>query len=165
MKSLAVIPYSRLLRNGVANPKNYTRMGEVLVLLRGEKVFTIQIGPSTEMSIGCDERVVTSTIRESMEALKRVDGFLTVDTYIPHLVKAKEKEWERLIPGVVCWTVTHHKTFGYEDFENMYAERPTLTSCMTATMEMIAEMTRTREIKQPEPAEVKKAVLKILGLN
>lgn len=148
MKKLLVFPFSRLLSNGLPNPKNYPPIGDVVRMLRGPGLTTVQIGVSHDPSIGCDERINNATVEDLIHLGKTADAFLSVESFFPHLVAALDLP----IKGAVIWVVTKHTQYGYPRFTNIYSGRPTdiPPQFSTMTMEQIAQAVPKLSIPRPE---------------
>lgn len=156
-KCVAVFPYSRLLGNGRPNPKHYPLMPDVVEILHQRDVRTIQVSAPHEMRIGCGTLMSNLSTAKLIELGERVDAFLSIDSFFPHLAAARIPK----LKGVVVWIVTSHEFFGYEKFTNIYATVPTLMPHQLVTMELgITELPSPVNI--PPPGNVADAVCSLL---
>lgn len=169
MKTLLVFPFSRILRNGQPNPKNYTPFGSILQDLHVAGVHTIQCGVSTDPHIGAKEYLIDASINQIWGKALACDAFLSVDSFFPHLAHALQSEYVskngRTFPGVVVWNVTQHSMFGYREFINVYSKEPTFAKNPLKPMEVVAEEMKDTVISAPLPSRVTTSVLEILGLH
>lgn len=160
-KRVVVAPYSRLLKNGAPNPKNWPIWSDLLRAMRKQKTmyYFIQIGSPHEMSIGADEFCTDLSWPGLVELLQTADLFLSVDSFLPHAVNALREDIGKDIPGVVIWTITPPELFGYPQFSNVQVKDPTVAEFPLAPMEQIAE--HTKEVRAPSVELVLSAIKKL----
>lgn len=111
-------PYSRPLRNGKNNPKNYPWFAEVIALT--PEIEWVQIGTAGETRIA---GVKDCQLALSLPALKvlveKAEGFLSVDNFFPHFVAL----YCSRLRGVVVWGKSNPKHFGYPQNQNLSLEK------------------------------------------
>jgi hypothetical protein len=117
MKTIIISPFSRQLRNGENNPKNFPFWPDLIELLRNDGIKTIQIGKGQEPTIWADEKVFDASLKKLGELLHTTDGWISVDNFFPHLAMYHKK------PGIVIWSVSDPKIFGYEENFNILKDR------------------------------------------
>jgi hypothetical protein len=119
MKKVIISPYSRLLRTGKPNPKNYPWWTQVVNKLQNLGIYVIQIGDSkqNESSIGANETIIDMPLRDLQEKIKDVDSWISVDNFFPHLCSFTEKR------GVVIWGISDPLIFGYQQNINLLKNR------------------------------------------
>jgi len=61
-----ISPYSRRLRNGNRNPKNYPYFEEVIKQLRKMGVYVIQVGIKGEKELGANKVLFNKPLKELM---------------------------------------------------------------------------------------------------
>ena len=117
LRTLLISPYSRPLRNGKWNPKNYPYFDELVEVLRG-KVKIVQIGLTGEPMIKN-----ISDIRQdmSLEVLKEVileaDTWISVDNFFHHYC------WTLGKKGVVIFGQSDPVIFGHKENINLLKGR------------------------------------------
>jgi len=114
MKTILISPYSRKMRNGKENPKNYSYWKELLKQMDGYKI--IQIGVNGEEQIVDDCRF-NLLLKEIKQLLKDCDLFISVDNFLPHLAHTIGKS------GIVLWGKSDPKIFGYPENLNLLKDR------------------------------------------
>lgn len=118
MKTCIISPFSRPLRNGKPNPKNYPYWKELIELL---PYHVIQIGVKGEEKLVKDCRFNLS-IKELKKLIKDCDLWISVDTFLPHLAHHVGKS------GVVIWGTSDPNIFGYLENKNVIINREKLRS-------------------------------------
>lgn len=106
-------PYSRPLRNGERNPKNFPHWRAVLTGLGG---WIVQIGVEGEEALTTDFRRNLS-LKAIKDLLQECDSWISVDNFLPHLAHHLPK------PGVVLWSVSDPLIFGYPENLNLLKDR------------------------------------------
>jgi len=104
--------FSRKLRNGNRNPKDYHWANELTELLN-KNYHTIQIGITGEPSIGAKEVVLDKTMQDLTNIILDCDVWISVDNFLPHMMNCVGK------PGVVIWGKSDPKIFGYKQNMNI----------------------------------------------
>ena len=130
MKKIVISPYSRKLRNGKKNPKDYPYWNELVFELRKKHFFVVQIGVSGEDLIqGVDEVQFDKTYKEIEELLKGCYTFISVDNLLPHLAHAIKKS------GIVIFARSNPKIFGYGENANFLKDTKYLRNDQFGTWE------------------------------
>ena len=117
MKKIIISPFSKNLRNGNQNAKNYPYWEELVQLLNTE-YHTIQIGTKEEPDIKCHERKINISFSEIKTLIEESYIWISVDNFLPHLCNAY-----RLKPGYVIFGRSNPKIFGYEHNINIFKDR------------------------------------------
>lgn len=120
MKTIIISPFSRNLRSGKTNPKNFPYWEEVVKNLRLKGYRIIQIGSTGEPSIGADEVKYGLKLKELKKLLDESDGFASVDNFFNHFATFYGKR------GVVVFGRSDPKIFGYEQNINLLKHRACL---------------------------------------
>jgi len=117
---ILISPYSRQMRNGKDNPKNYPYWKEVVsqLSLEGKKV--IQLASENEPPIGANEVKLKLPLRELKNLLEQCDTWAAVDNFWPHFCALSKK------PGVVIWGKSDPLIFGYPWNINLLKSRDCL---------------------------------------
>lgn len=114
---IIISPYSKMLRNGKMNPKNYPYWKELIKLLKSENI--VQVGVTGEEKLVNDFRKNLS-LDELVSLIKKCNYWISVDNFFPHLSRHVGK------PGVVIWGVSDPKIFGYPENLNILKNRSLL---------------------------------------
>lgn len=118
-KYIVISPYSKTLRNGKKNPKNYPYWNELIESLMSEYDF-IQIGQSNEIPLLNTIEFKKNLSFKELEELvtnKNCHCWLSVDNFFPHFCASIE------VPGIVVWGVSDPKIFGYAMHDNVIKSR------------------------------------------
>jgi ADP-heptose:LPS heptosyltransferase len=111
---IIISPYSRKLRNGNQNPKNYPYWQELVEKLNERGYDVIQIGVQDEVPI---KGVIDVKYNLPLEELKALAiecyTFISVDNFFPHLMSHTSKR------GIVLWGRSDPKIFGYSQNINL----------------------------------------------
>jgi ADP-heptose:LPS heptosyltransferase len=114
MKKIVISPYSRALRNGKNNPKNYPWWGEVVALLKEQGCKVIQVGTKGEGPIpGVDDVLLNLPLKELKELLEECDTWASVDNFFQHFAYLHGK------PGVVIFGQGNPLIFGHPQNKNL----------------------------------------------
>lgn len=116
-KKVIISPFSRCLRNGKTNPKDYPFWKEVVQILHKSGINVVQIGGNGEESIGADEYKVGLPLSELGELLISSDTWISVDNFFNHFCALYKK------PGVVIFGKSDPKIFGYDQNINLLKDR------------------------------------------
>ena len=115
---IIISPYSRPLRNGKRNPKDYPLWDEFVSLLKKDGHTVTQIGVKGEEEIpGVDEICFGFDLGNLVELLKKCDTFISVDNFFPHLVDHFDK------PGIVIFSQSDPAIYGHKDNVNVLKDR------------------------------------------
>ncbi len=118
MKNIIISPYSRPMRNGKVNPKNYPYWGELVSLLKGEGFFVIQIGRSGEKPIeGVNDIRLDLTLDSLRELVATADTWISVDNFFQHFCSLIHK------PGYVIFGPSDPNIFGHKENVNILKDR------------------------------------------
>ena len=123
MKKIIISPYSRPLRDGKRNAKNYPWWEELIDQLKktGEYHIT-QIGRTGEILLkNIDETKFNLSFDELKNLVNSCDIWLSVDNFFPHFCKAYN-----LKSGIVLWGRSDPEIFGYPTNINLLKDRKNL---------------------------------------
>lgn len=113
---IIISPYSRKLRNGGENPKNYPYWRELVGLLRGQGHEVIQVGQTGEEQIALDFRRDMSLPMLKMLVLG-ADAWVSVDNFFHHFC------WSIGKKGVAIFTQSDPLIFGHKENVNLLKDR------------------------------------------
>ena len=111
---IVISPYSRALRNGKRNPKNFPYWKELIAKLKGKTI--VQIGVEGEVPLVKDFRKGLP-LKDIENLIKDCDYWISVDNFLPHLAHYVGK------PGIVLWGRSDPNIFGYQENINMLKDR------------------------------------------
>lgn len=118
MKTIIVSPYSRRLRNGKENPKNFPHWEEVVSKLKKDGYSVVQVGVIGEVPIkGVDAFQVGLLLKKLSELLKECSTWISVDNFFQHFAYLEGKK------GVVIFGQSDPKVFGHEVNVNLLKDR------------------------------------------
>ena len=117
MKRVIISPYSRPLRNGKRNPKNYPYWQEVIKGLQAKKIHVIQIGVEGEEKFRCNEHSFNNTLEDLSAMVGYCDSWASVDNFFQHFCYLLEK------PGVVVFGRSDPNIFGHTTNDNLLKGR------------------------------------------
>jgi hypothetical protein len=156
MKSIIISPYSQRLRNGKTNPKNYPYWNKLVELLNKD-FHTIQIGRTGEPVLkNADQVKFDLKLKEIEELVKLCTTWISVDSFLPHLVNSMENKK----PGIVLWSQSDPKIFGYDYNLNILKSRSYLRQFQFGTW----EGTKTEPLSYFSPVQVYEIIKKNLIL-
>jgi ADP-heptose:LPS heptosyltransferase len=111
---IVISPYSRPLRNGGQNPKNYPYWTELVERLNNLGHEVIQIGITGEEPVkGVKEVKYNLKLKEINELILQCHTWIAVDNFLPHLMSHTDK------PGIVIWSKSNPAIFGYPQNINL----------------------------------------------
>ena len=113
---IIISPYSKALRIGKTNPKNYPYWEELITLIN-EPI--VQIGIEGEKQLVPDFRKNLS-ITQLRELLDECRTWISCDSFLQHLA------WDQGKPGVVLWSVSDPLIFGHPENTNLLKSRDNL---------------------------------------
>jgi hypothetical protein len=123
MKKIIISPYSRKLRSGYMNPKNYPYWRMVVEILRRHRhIHTIQIGQKNESLIRADELITNCSLEGLRIHLNECDAWASVDNFWHHFCAL----YNKTKPGVVVWGKSDPLIFGYPWNTNLLKSRTCL---------------------------------------
>lgn len=109
--------WSRKLRNGNENPKNYPYWKDLILLLEQAGHQLIQIGEEGEEQLVPDFRKGLK-FKELKELIKDCDTWIAIDSFFQHLA------WRVGKRGIVLFGQSNPRIFGHSENMNLYvAER------------------------------------------
>lgn len=109
-------PFSRRLRNGNKNAKNYPWDQELHDALKELGHEIIQVGCPGEAQIA-DLFLSGLTFQEITKHIKECDTFISVDSYLQHHAWWMDKR------GIVLWGQSDPSIFGHDLHINLYTDR------------------------------------------
>lgn len=115
MKKIIIHPWSKQLRNGKENPKNYPWWPELIAELKTDYDIT-QIGVGAEKQL-VDKYVSGAKLKELARMIEECSTWISIDSFLPHLASHTSKR------GIVLWGQSDPKLFGYERNINLYKHK------------------------------------------
>jgi ADP-heptose:LPS heptosyltransferase len=147
---IIISPYSKALRNGKRNPKNYPYWQELISLIK-EPI--IQIGIEGEEQLVPDFRKNLS-LSELRDLVNESKTWISCDSFFQHF------GWELKKYGIVLWSVSDPLIFGHPENINLLKDRNNLVE----NQFLWWEFTEYDHNKFVNPDQVIKA-LNNLGIN
>ena len=118
LKKAIISPFSRKLRNGKSpNPKDYPFWKELIVELRKQKYYVIQVGVQGEQLFDVDEVKTNLPLNDLEKLIKECYTWISVDNFFPHLAQNVGKK------GIVLWGQSDPEIFGYKENINLLKDR------------------------------------------
>lgn len=117
MKNIIISPFSKPLRSGKRNAKNYPYWKEVINIFRSQGHRVFQIGVDGEEDLGTERFFKSLPLRELKDLLKQSDLWISVDNSINHLGSMIRKK------GVVIFGKSDPDIFGYKQNINILKDR------------------------------------------
>jgi len=117
MKRILISPYSKAMRNGKRNPKNYPYWETVISMLQRKKIHVVQIGVKGEEKLGANECVFDKSFDELAEMVKVCKTWASVDNFFQHFCYLHDK------PGVVVFGRSDPNIFGHKTNDNLLKDR------------------------------------------
>ena len=114
---ILISPYSKKLRNGKMNSKNYPYWKELIKLINSDNI--IQLGVNEEIQLVKDFRKNLS-LKDIKLLIQQCDCWLSVDNFFPHLAHHVGKS------GIVIWGYSDPNIFGYPENLNILKDRSLL---------------------------------------
>jgi hypothetical protein len=114
---IIISPYSHVLPNGAKNPKNYPHWQSVVNQLVGNGKKVVQIGTTHEVPLSGVEVRFGKKWVELMQMVQECDTWASVDNFFPHLCSHTKR------PGVVVWSRSDPRIFGYPTNANLLKDR------------------------------------------
>lgn len=124
---ILISPYSRAMRNGERNPKNYPYWVDVVKYFSDQQF--VQIGVQGEKQLVKDFRI-NLKLNQIERLLNDCTVWVSVDNFLPHwanLVNAKQ--------GIVIWGQSDPEIFGYKQNINLLKGREYLRKDQFGTWE------------------------------
>jgi ADP-heptose:LPS heptosyltransferase len=110
---ILISPYSKKLRNGQNNPKNYPWWSELISMIN-EPI--VQVGIDGETQLVEDFRKNLS-LKELSDLILECRTWISVDSFFQHLA------WDIGKPGVVLWGQSDPLIFGHSENTNLLKDR------------------------------------------
>jgi ADP-heptose:LPS heptosyltransferase len=156
MKRVLISPFAQNLRNGAENPKNYPYWDELLALINKEQIKITQIGSSKDKQLPfVDSFLVNEKYLNIKNLIKEHDTWISVDSFIQHLNHYYDKK-----PGIVIWSQSDPKIFGYDENVNILKHRKYLREKQF----WLWEQCQYNKEAYVNPTVVRTALLKLLNL-
>lgn len=115
---IMISPFSRPLRNGKKNAKDYPHWEEVVRKLKEHGDYIVQVVWGDEKEIpGMDEHMRGMTLRELEKNIHHFDTWISIDNYFHHMAAIQEK------PGVVIFSRSDPKIYGHDININLLKNR------------------------------------------
>lgn len=112
---IIISPYSKQLRSGKMNPKNYPYWKELIsLLLKSETI--IQVGTIDEKQLVPDFRK-NLKLKDLHELVKKCTFWISIDNFFHHMAHYIGKK------GVVIWGPSDPDIFGYPENLNILKDR------------------------------------------
>ncbi len=116
---ILLAPYAAALPTGKPNPKNFPHWAEVVGRLNTLGHEVVQIAKGGEPRIeGVAQYVVNWPLEKLNDLVNQCDTWLSVDSFLPHLCATN-----RLKPGIVVWSQSDHRIWGYAHNTNLLKSR------------------------------------------
>lgn len=103
---LIISPYSKKLLGKDFSPKDYPHWIELIESLNNHFT-TVQIGEIKEKELNCNELILGASFEELVK-LTEGKNWLSVDSFLPHLINSTHKT-----SGVVIFGISDPEIFGY----------------------------------------------------
>jgi ADP-heptose:LPS heptosyltransferase len=129
VKTVIISPFSRSLRNGKENPKNYPYWDQVISKLKTRSIRIVQIGRSNEKCLDADEVKHDLKLVDLKKLINKTDLCLAVDNFLPHLCANMGKRC------VVIFGKSDPNIFGYYTNTNLLKDRKYLRKRQFETWE------------------------------
>lgn len=156
MKRVLISPFAQNLRNGAENPKNYPYWDELLALINKEQIKITQIGSSKDKQLPfVNSFLVNEKFLNIKNLIKEHDTWISVDSFIQHLNHYYDKK-----PGIVIWSQSDPKIFGYDENVNILKHRKYLREKQF----WLWEQCQYNKEAYVNPTVVHTALLKLLNL-
>jgi len=109
MRKIIISPFAKPLRNGKENPKNYPFWEELILLLKKNEFYIIQIGVDKETKFDVDKVVFNASLKELEKITKECDLFLGIDNFFQHFCSMIGKK------GIAIFGKSDPKIFGHDE--------------------------------------------------
>ena len=116
-KTIVISPYSRVLRDGKENAKNYPYWEALIKLLHKEGYYIIQIGRKGEKALPVKKHLYDLNLKQIGELVLNSNIWISVDNFLPHLCFKVKKS------GIVLWGKSDPNIFGYQMNTNLLKDR------------------------------------------
>lgn len=118
MLKIVISPYSRKMRNGTINPKDYPHWQAVIDALVLEGAQVTQVGTKDEVLFnGITNFKFGLPLKELSKMIAEYDVWCSVDNFFQHLAHLQKK------PGVVIFGQSDPLIFGHSENKNLLKDR------------------------------------------
>src|SRR5258705_2027092 len=112
---ILISPYAARLPTGNRNPKDFPYWAKLIELLNAEDHEVIQIGVTGESRLeGVAQFIQNWPLDKLINLIRDCDQWISCDSFLPHFCAT-----ERLRPGIVIWSVSSPKIWGYKHNTNL----------------------------------------------
>lgn len=116
---IVISPYSRRLRNGKNNPKNYPYWDQVIDRVSGLGYDVVQIGENNESKFNKVKNFIIGANFDKLKSLvNNSKTFISVDNFFPHFCA-----YSTNVGGVVIFSLSDPNIFGYAHNINLLKDR------------------------------------------
>lgn len=116
-KKLLISPYSKQLRNGKRNAKNYPYWQEVIDKMKDKGWEIWQLGMvGEELFDGVDSVLYNYKLADIKRFVSDCDVWVSVDNFFPHLA-------HDIKPGIVIWGRSNPDIYGYDNCRALFVSR------------------------------------------
>ena len=112
---ILISPYSKVLRNGKRNPKNYPWFPEIISGLKDYEIF--QVGRGEEPVLIGTTPLFDLDIWDLSMHIKSCKTWISVDNFFQHLAWFVDK------PGIVLWGPSDPQIFGHKLNTNLLKDK------------------------------------------
>lgn len=116
-RKVVISPFSRKMRNGNLNPKDYPYWRDLISKLRYIGCYITQIGYVGEENLGADEARFGLSLDDLKILLRDCSTWISVDNFLQHLCHHINK------PGIVIFSKSDPNIFGYSYNKNILKDR------------------------------------------
>lgn len=114
---IIISPYSKKLRSGNVNPKNYPYWKELITLIDQKNIVQVGIDGEDQLVPNFKKNL---TLDDLLLMISNCKYWISVDNFFPHLAHHIKK------PGVVIWGKSDPNIFGYPENLNILKDRSLL---------------------------------------
>lgn len=116
--NIIISPFSKSLRNGERNPKNYPYWDELVSLLKSDGHVITQLMYASEITLpGVSNTIIYTSLKDMETTISKFDLFISVDNFVPHLAYTIKKR------GIVLWGKSDPTIFGYSENVNLLKDK------------------------------------------
>ena len=113
---IVISPYSKKLRSGKMNPKNYPYWQTLVPLIVSLGYQVVQVGVEGEDQLVPDFRKNLS-LPELRKLVRECDAWISCDSFLQHL------GWDEGKKGIVLWACSDPVIFGHPENVNLLKDR------------------------------------------
>ena len=115
---IIISPYSKALKNGQINPKNYPYWNELIRLI-DQPIVQVGIEGETQLVPDFRKNLPLSELRKLIQECKT---WISCDSFFQHLA------WDEKKRGIVLWSVSDPLIFGHAENINLLKDRKNLVA-------------------------------------